>query len=111
MSLPIDIELGGIAIVHPSERLDLLSAAQFKQDLCKIVSDGQSRLVIDLDAVTFIDSSGLGALIGGLKAARLAGGDLRIARPNQQARVILQLTTLERVLKPYSSIEEALAGY
>jgi anti-sigma B factor antagonist len=67
--------------------------------------------VIDLDAVTFIDSSGLGALIGGLKAARQAGGDLRIARPNQQARVILQLTTLERVLKPYTTIEEALSGY
>jgi anti-sigma B factor antagonist len=111
MSLSIDIEPGGITIVRPSGRLDLLSATQFRQDLSKIVGDGQSRLVIDLDAVTFIDSSGLGALIGGLKATRLAGGDLRIARPSQQARVILQLTTLERVLKPYSTIEEALAGY
>ena len=111
MSLSIDTAPGGIVIVRPSGRLDLLAAAQFKQDLSSIVSDGQSRLVIDLDAVTFIDSSGLGALIGGLKAARLAGGDLRIARPGQQARVILQLTTLERVLKPYPSIEEALSGY
>jgi anti-anti-sigma factor len=111
MSLAVDSAPGGITIVHPSGRLDLLSAAQLRQDLSKLVGDGQSRLVIDLDAVTFIDSSGLGALIGGLKAARQAGGDLRIARPNLHARVILQLTTLERVLKPYSSIEEALSGY
>jgi anti-sigma B factor antagonist len=111
MSLLIDSAPGGITIIRPSGRLDLLRAAQFKQDLSKIVSGGQSRLVIDLDAVTFIDSSGLGALIGGLKAARQADGDLRIARPNQQASVILQLTTLDRVLKPYSTIEEALAGY
>jgi anti-sigma B factor antagonist len=111
MSLLVDSAPGGITIVRPSGRLDLLTAAQFKQDLSKIVGDGQSRLVIDLDGVAFIDSSGLGALIGGLKAARQAGGDLRIARANQQARVILQLTTLERVLKPYSTIEEALSGY
>ena len=111
MSLTIDSASGGITIVRPSGRLDLLTAAQLRQDLSKIVGDGQSRLVIDLEAVTFIDSSGLGALIGGLKAARQAGGDLRIVRPNQQTRVLLQLTTLERVLKPYSSIEEALSGF
>jgi anti-sigma B factor antagonist len=111
MSLSIDIEPGDITIVRPSGRLDLLSAAQFKQDLSRIISGGRSRLVVDLDAVTFMDSSGLGALIGGLKAARLAGGDLRIARPGVQAHVILQLTTLDRVLQPYSTIEEALTGY
>jgi len=111
MSLSINSAPDGVTIVRLSGRLDLLTAAQLKQDLSKIVGDGQSRLVIDLDAVTFIDSSGLGALIGGLKAARQAGGDLRIARAGQQARVILQLTTLDRVLKPYATIEEALSGY
>ena len=111
MSVSIDSAPGGITIVRPSGRLDMLTAAQLKQDLVKIVGEGQPRLVIDLAGVTFIDSSGLGALIGGLKVARQAGGDLRIAQPNQQARVILQLTTLERVLKPYATIEEALSGY
>ena len=67
-------------------------------------------LVVDLDAVTFVDSSGLGALIGGLKAARQAGGDLRIARPGEQARAILELTTLNRVLRPHRTVEAAVAG-
>ena len=111
MSLSTDIEPGDITIIRPSGRLDLLTAAEFKQDLTRIVGEGRARLVIDLEAVAFIDSSGLGALIGGLKSARQAGGDLRIARPNQQARVILQLTTLERVLRPYGTIEEACSGY
>src|SRR5205809_5297005 len=54
---------------------DLLAAA---------VEDGNRQLVVDLDQVNFIDSSGLGALISGLKSARQAGGDLRIANPSEQ---------------------------
>lgn len=111
MEVTIDTRQDGNTIVQPNGRLDLVSAATFRQRLTQTIAEGHRRLVIDLAAVSFVDSSGLGALIGGLKAARLAGGDLRIARPGEQARVILELTTLDRVLRPYSSIEEALAGY
>ena len=55
-----------------------------------------------------MDSTGLGALISGLKMARLAGGDLRIAEAGEQARMILELTTLDKVIKPYATVEEAL---
>ncbi|MGN6809497.1 MAG: STAS domain-containing protein, partial [Thermomicrobiales bacterium] len=75
------------------------------------VAAGHQRLVVDLADVEFIDSTGLGSLVSGLKASRLAGGDLRLARPPEQARTILQLTTLDRVLRPYDTAEEALAGY
>lgn len=99
------------AIVRPSGRLDLLSAGEVRKQLSQTVAEGRRRIVVDLEDVSFIDSSGLGALVGGLKSARQAGGDLRLARPREQARVILQLTTLEKVLRPYPSLEEALAGY
>ncbi len=110
MNITVDSH-DGVAVVRLAGRFDLLSAANVKQQLTQLVTQGQRRLVVDLKDVTFIDSSGLGALIGGLKAARQGSGDLRIARPNPQARVILELTTLQRVLKPYASLEEALAGY
>ncbi|MBI2885908.1 MAG: STAS domain-containing protein [Chloroflexi bacterium] len=77
-------------------RLDLVSAGEVKELLARTVAQGHRRLVLDLGATSFIDSSGLGAIIGSLKAARLAGGDLRITRPGQQARVVLELTTLDR---------------
>jgi anti-anti-sigma factor len=99
------------AIVRLNGRLDLLSAADVKGRLGQVVADGARRVVVDLGEVPFIDSSGLGALIGGLKAARQAGGDLRLARPAQQAQTILELTTLNRVLRPYATVEEALAGF
>jgi anti-sigma B factor antagonist len=111
MELVVDIRNDGITVVRLDGRLDLLTAAAIKQRLSELVTAGQRRLVIDLADVTFIDSSGLGALIGGLKAARLAGGDMRIAQAGEQARMILELTTLNRVLRPYATVEEALEGY
>jgi anti-sigma B factor antagonist len=67
-----------------------------------------TRLTIDLNECEFMDSSGLGAIIGGLKVARQAGGDLRIARLTPQVRTVLELTNLDRVLRPYESVQEAL---
>ena len=100
-----------VAVLRPEGRLDLLSAAQLKQQLTDAVANGAQQLVIDMAGVSFIDSSGLGALIGGLKAARLAGGDLRIARVGEQARLVLELTRLDRVLQTHATVEESVAGY
>lgn len=111
MDVSVEGRPGGVAVVHLTGRLDLLSAADVKRRLAQAVADGYHRLVLDLGMVTFIDSSGLGAVIGALKDARVAGGDLRLARVGEQARLILELTTLDRVLRPYPTVEEALAGY
>ena len=108
MEVKIDTGANGAAVLELTGRLDLLSAGEVKQQLTSTVAAGRTKVVVDLHGVTFVDSSGLGALISGLKAARLAGGDLRIARPGEQARVILSLTTLDRVMRPYDSVEEAL---
>jgi len=96
------------AVVQLRGRLDLLVASEVKQRLAKAVQDGFQLLVIDMSDVSFVDSSGLGALIGGLKAARMAGGDLRLASVGAQAMAMLELTTLNRVLRPYPNVAEAL---
>lgn len=111
MELRYEMRSGATTIVRVSGRLDLLSAADAKRQITGLITEGHRRLIVSLAEITFIDSSGLGALIGSLKAARLAGGDLRIAQPTEQAKVILELTMLNRVLRPYTTIEEALVGY
>jgi anti-anti-sigma factor len=110
MKLRLDRRSDEVAVVRLAGQLDLFAAADVKQRLVAAVDGGHRRLVLDLAEVSFVDSSGLGTLIGALKAARQAGGDLRIARPAEQARVVLELTTLDRVLHPYATVEEALAG-
>lgn len=102
---------GEIGVVALDGRLDLLSAAGVKERLAEEVARGRRRLIIDLARVPMIDSSGLGALIGGLKATRLAGGDLRLASAGDQAQSILKLTMLNRVLANYASVDDAVASY
>ncbi len=111
MDVTVEPKSDGVAVVRLVGRLDLASSEAVKQQLVQAVGSGHRRLVVDLDGVDFLDSSGLGALIGGLKVARVARGNLRIARPNDQVRLVLELTTLDRVLHPYNTVEEALADY
>ncbi len=111
MDVTVEPRSDGVAVVRLVGRLDLASSEAVKHQLVQAVGEGHRQLVVDLDGVDFLDSSGLGALIGGLKVARVARGNLRIARPNDQVRLVLELTTLDRVLQPYATVEEALAGY
>jgi len=74
------------------------------------VADGRTLVVVDLSDTAFLDSSGLGALVGGLRTARAAGGDLRIAGVGQQVRTVLELTTMDRVLRPYATVEDAVGA-
>ncbi len=73
--------------------------------------DGRVRLVLDLAGTSFVDSSGLGALVAGLKRTRQAGGDLRIASAQDQVRMVLDLTNLDRILQPLDTVGDAVDGW
>lgn len=107
MELDVSTRDDGIAVVVPRGRLNMVSARQLKEALSELVAAGSSRIVVDLAETTFLDSSGLGALIGGLKAARQAGGDLRVARPTPAVVSVFELTNLDRVLRARDSVETA----
>jgi anti-sigma B factor antagonist len=95
------------AVLHPTGRLNMVAAPAFKDLVEETVAAGRARIVVDLGEVTFIDSSGLGALIAGLKTARQAGGDLRIADVPEQVMTVLRLTNLDRVLRAHPTVAEA----
>lgn len=100
---------GGIAVLKLVGKLNMVSAPHLREEVHSCVTAGNSRVAVDLKDVDFIDSSGLGALINGLKATRQAGGDLRIAGPGEQVRMVLELTNIDRVLKAYDSAETAFS--
>ncbi len=97
----------GVVVVTPTGRLNMTAARMLREELHTVIKSGANRVVVDLSGTAFIDSSGLGALISGLKAARQAGGDLRLAAPNRQAVTVLELTNLNRVLAVHPSAEGA----
>jgi anti-anti-sigma factor len=98
---------GGVTVLAVDGRLNVVTAPAMKREVQNVLRQGDVKLAIDLSAVEFIDSSGLGALIGGLKAARTAGGDLRIAGATEQVVSVLRLTNLDKVLRLYESAQSA----
>ena len=110
--MDIDTTIRGTrAVLKPNGRLNMVAAPAVKAAIDQTVGDGHPQVVIDLSETSFMDSSGLGALIGGLKAARQAGGDLRIAAAPEQVMTVLRLTNLDRVLRTHRTVDEALSGW
>ncbi len=97
-------------MVLPIGRLDAATAPEQREKLHDLVRAGDARLVVDLSETEFVDSSGLGALISGLKAARQTGGDLRITAPNRQVTAALEMTNLDRILTMNESADDILNG-
>jgi len=100
----------GVTIVAPTGRLDVAGAPALKEAIGEAVRKGPAKVVIDMVGVSFVDSTGLGSVIAALKQIRNSQGELRLAAPNQQVRVVLELTTLDRVFPYYATVEEALTG-
>ena len=106
MKLSTDIR-DGIAVIAVAGRLTASGAPLLRNAVSDAIAGGASRIAIDLAGTEFVDSSGLGALIGGLKSARTAGGDLRIAAVPDAVRTVLRLTNLDRVLREHPTPESA----
>ncbi|TLM80860.1 STAS domain-containing protein [Pseudarthrobacter sp. NamE5] len=98
------------AEVKADGRLNMVAAAKLREFVGGVIAGGSTRIVVDLGKTAFMDSSGLGALIGCLKAARQAGGDLRIAAVQPQVKMVLQLTSMDKVLTAYPTAEEAFSN-
>jgi anti-sigma B factor antagonist len=107
--IDFDVSTGadGIGVVVPRGRLNMVSARRLKDLVSELVDGGTTRIVVDMGETTFLDSSGLGALIAGLKSARQAGGDLRLARPTEAVVMVLELTNMDKVLRPRDSVAGA----
>lgn len=113
MALDVQTRQGdnGVTVVAPIGRLDVAGAPALKEAISEALKNGPPRVVLDLEGVSFVDSTGLGSVIAALKQIRSSQGDLRLAAPNQQVRVVLELTTLDRVFPYFATVEEALTGF
>ena len=95
------IELGG--------EIDLYTAPEFKERMAEIIDEGKTRVVVDLSQATFIDSTTLGVLVGGVKRLRPAGGSLALVCADETITKIFEITGLDRVFPIHDSRDEALA--
>ncbi len=96
------IELGG--------EIDLYTAPEFKERMVELIEDGKKRIVVDLSSATFIDSTTLGVLVGGVKRLRPTGGSLALVCTDQNITKIFEITGLDRVFPIHASRDEALSA-
>lgn len=103
-------DAGAWTVVEPKGEIDLYTAPTLKDELSALVEKGRERLVVNLDGVEFMDSTGLGVLIGALKRCREAGGELALAAPRETVQKVLRITGLDKVFSLHETVDEATSG-
>ncbi len=92
------------------ETLDANNAKALKTDLGPVLAPG-AKLVFDLKAVRFVDSSGLGLLLSCLRQVHSSGGDLRLCDMAKAVRALFELVRMHRIFEIFSTRDEALRSY
>jgi anti-sigma B factor antagonist len=99
-----------IVVISISGSMDLSAAPALRESLVRLIDEGRTRLVLELAGVELIDSIGLGVIVGLVHRLRPHDGALAIATPSPQARTVLEITQLVRVVGAYDSVEDALGA-
>jgi anti-sigma B factor antagonist len=98
---------GGIHVIAVTGEIDLFTAPEFKQSLSKPIDEGVDRVIVDLSATTFIDSSSLGVLIGTHRRLKLQGGQLAVVCDNDSIVNTFKITGLDGVFTLVPSLDDA----
>lgn len=105
-----DTDVDGWTVVAASGEIDVATAPELRQRLTDLVDGGRERLVVDLEDVDFIDSTGLGVLVGCVRRARSEDGDLRLVCTNSRLLKVFEATGLHEVFTIVSSVADAVAA-
>jgi len=101
---------GDRTIVSVGGEIDVYTAPKLREQLIDLVAAGQYHLVVDMEHVDFLDSTGLGVLVGGLKRVRAHDGSLELVCSQERILKIFRITGLTKVFTIHSSVEEATAS-
>jgi anti-sigma B factor antagonist len=100
-----------IEIIEPVGRLDIGNAAQLRKQIAELTNNKPNLLLVDLTSVSFMDSSGLGALVSSLKAMRAIGAEMVLCSPNEQVKMLFELTSMSKIFRIYATREEFNSKY
>ncbi len=97
-------------VISLAGEVDLYTAPEFKQQLLDVIGQGGKRVIVDFSNTTFIDSTTLGVLVGGVKRLRPTGGHLSLVCSDRNITKIFEITGLDRVFAIHETRDEALSA-
>ena len=111
MDLRLDVaERDGWAVLAVGGEVDVATAPRLREQLISLVNQGSHRIVVDLTAVDFLDSTGLGVLVGALKRVRTHDGDLSLVCDEPRILKVFEITGLTKVFAMYADVDQAVAA-
>ena len=96
------LEIGG--------EIDVYTAPRLRERLIEMVNSGEKNVIVDLGRVEFLDSTGLGVLVGRLKLARTRGGSMRLVGTDDRVLKVFSITGLDKVFEIHPDVDSALAA-
>lgn len=105
--------IGGVQVVRIEEsRLDSAVSSELKTEILRLVeNEAAINILIDLKAVEYVDSSGLGALLFGHRHVKANSGQMKLVYLNQKVRTLIKIANLENILQGYDDEQDALASF
>jgi anti-sigma B factor antagonist len=100
---------GGVYVISLAGEVDLYTAPEFKQQLLEVIGQGGKEVIVDFSNTTFIDSTTLGVLVGGVKRLRSNDGQLALVCSDRNITKIFEITGLDRVFAIYPTRGEAIS--
>ena len=100
---------GDAYVISLAGEVDLYTAPEFKQQLLEVIGQGGKEVVVDFSDTTFIDSTTLGVLVGGVKRLRTNEGQLSLVCNDRNITKIFEITGLDRVFTIYPTRDEAVS--
>jgi anti-sigma B factor antagonist len=101
---------GEHTVLHVGGEVDVYTAPRLRERLTELMDSGARKMIVDLGTVEFLDSTGLGVLVGAHKRLRASGGSLALVCTREPLLKIFRITALDQVFPLYSSVEAATAG-
>ena len=111
MDLDLNVRKDGDhSVLEVAGEIDVYTAPKLREQLIELVSDGSYDIVVDLEKVDFLDSTGLGVLVGGLKRVRNHDGSLQLVCTQEKILKIFRITGLTKVFPIHSSVGDAISA-
>jgi anti-sigma B factor antagonist len=101
----------GLTVITVEGEIDVYTAPKLREKLIDLVNKGKFHLLVDMEKVEFLDSTGLGVLVGGLKRVRANDGSLELVCTQERILKIFRITGLTKVFGIHDSIEDAQAKH